>query len=58
MEKQATEGNTVFVDGMTVNFYVGPESMQTGVIICDIDYARDVSAARVQLAEESIQKAV
>lgn len=56
LEKQATEGSTVFVDGMSVNFYVGPESMQTGVIYCDIDYARDVSAARVQLVEESIQR--
>jgi hypothetical protein len=55
LEKQATEGNTVFVDGMTINFYTGPESIHTGVIYCDIDYARDVSAARVQLVEEAIE---
>jgi hypothetical protein len=56
LEKQATEGQNDFGDnGMTINFYVAPESNQTGVIFCDIAYTPQVTAAVLQLTEDSIR---
>lgn len=56
IEKQATEGQNNFgEDGMTINFYVGPESFRTGVILCEISYTPQVKAAMLQLKEDSIR---
>jgi hypothetical protein len=57
LEKQATEGVNAFgEDGVTINFYTGPESNRTGVVLCDLAFSHDVSAARLQLIEDGIQK--
>jgi hypothetical protein len=57
LEKQATDGQNNFgEDGMTINFYVAPESLRTGVILCDISYTPQVSAAFLQLKEDSIRR--
>lgn len=56
IEKQATEGQNNFgEDGMTINFYVGPESFRTGIILCDISYTPQVTAQTLQLRENSIR---
>lgn len=56
IEKQATEGQNSFgEDGMTINFYVGPESLRTGVILCDISYTPQVKAQMLQMREDSIR---
>jgi hypothetical protein len=57
LQKQADEGDTEFGEnGLTVNFYLGDKSYETGVIYCDIDYLPDTSAELVQKLEESIQR--
>ena len=57
LEQQAIEGDTEFGDdGMTVNFYFGPESFRTGEILCDLEYLPGTSAERVQLREDGILK--
>jgi hypothetical protein len=46
LEKQATEGvNTFGEDGVTINFYTGPESNRTGVVLCDLAFTHDVPLA-------------
>jgi hypothetical protein len=45
LQKQADEGDTEFGEnGLTVNFYLGDKSYETGVIYCDIDYLPGTSA--------------
>jgi len=57
LQRQADEGDTVFGEnGLTVNFYLGDKSFETGVIYCDIDYLPSTSAEIVQKLEESIQR--
>src|SRR3989442_426525 len=56
LSKQATEGDTEFgSNGMTVNFYLRPESMSAGTVYCDLAYLPEVSAEVVQLVEEGIR---
>ncbi|MBI5016841.1 MAG: hypothetical protein HZB55_15320 [Deltaproteobacteria bacterium] len=57
LEKQATEGNNEFGEnGVTVNFYLGPDSYRTGEILCDLAYLPSTSAQLVQMIEDGIQK--
>jgi hypothetical protein len=56
LQKQATEGQTNFGDnGVTINFYLGPESMRTGEILCDLAYLPGTRAELVQMIEDGIQ---
>jgi hypothetical protein len=57
LELQAVEGDTEFGEnGMTVNFYLSPESFRTGEILCDLAYIPGTPAERVQLIEDGILK--
>jgi len=57
LQKQADEGDTEFGEnGLTVNFYLGPKSMETGVVYCDIDYLPSTRAELVQKVEEGIRR--
>lgn len=57
LEWQANEGDTEFGENqMTVNFYLGEQSVGSGVIHCDIEYLPDASAELVQFVEEGIQE--
>lgn len=57
LQKQADEGDTEFGEnGLTVNFYLGDKSYESGVIYCDIDYLPGTSAEIVQKLEESIKR--
>lgn len=56
LQKQADEGDTEFGEnGLTVNFYLGEKSYESGVIYCDIDYLPGTSAEIVQRVEEGIR---
>ena len=56
LEKQANEGDVEFgEDGVTVNFYLGPDSYRTGEILCDLAYLSGTQARMVQTIEEGIQ---
>lgn len=56
LQKQADEGDTEFGEnGLTVNFYLGPKSYETGSIYCDIDYLPGTRAEVVQMTEEGIR---
>lgn len=57
LERQAAEGDLQFgEDGVTVNFYLGPDSWSEGIIYCDLDYLPGTDAELVQLLEDGIQK--
>ena len=57
LEKQATEGHNDFSDsGTTVNFYLGPDSLRTGEIECDLEYLPSTQAQLVQVIEDGILK--
>ena len=55
LETQANEGVTQFGDnGVTVNFYMGRNSVRTGEIYCDLVYLPKTEARIVQAIEEGI----
>lgn len=57
LQRQADEGDTEFGENrLTVNFYLGDKSFETGVIYCDIDYLPGTSAELVQKVEEGIRR--
>ena len=57
LQKQADEGDTEFGEnGLTVNFYLGEKSYESGVMYCDIDYLPGTSAELVQNVEEGIRR--
>ena len=57
LQKQANEGDTEFGEnGLTVNFYLGPDSATRGLVYCDLEYLPSASAELVQLVEDGIQK--
>lgn len=57
LEKQASEGHNEFSDnGATVNFYLSPDSLRTGEILCDLEYLPTTQAQVVQMIEDGILK--
>jgi len=55
LEKQATEGVNEFgLSGVTVNFYLGPDSYRTGEILCDLQYLPGTEAELVEITENGI----
>ena len=57
IQEQGAYGRNNFgEDGMTISFYVGPESFQTGVILCDISFTPQVKARVLELTEDSIRQ--
>jgi len=57
VERQADEGiNDWAKSGMTINYSLAADSAKTGVIECNIVYARDVPAAVLQLTEDGIEQ--
>ena len=55
LEKQAMEGHPDFVDGVTVHFYLGPDSYRTGEILYDLAYLQSTQAELVQMTEDGIE---
>jgi hypothetical protein len=41
-------------NGVTVNFYLGPDSVRTGEIFCDLAYLPGTQAQLVQMIEDGI----
>jgi hypothetical protein len=57
LEKQASEGHNEFAEnGVTVNFYIGPDSVRTGEILCDLAYLPSTEARLVQAIEDGIME--
>jgi hypothetical protein len=57
LQKQAMEGHKDFAEnGVTVNFYTGPDSLRTGEILCDLEYLPTAQAQVVQMIEDGILK--
>ncbi len=57
LQKQAEEGDTEFGENnATVHFYLGPDSYQTGEILCDLAYLPNTRAEQVQKIEDGILK--
>jgi len=55
LQKQANEGQTAFGNsGVTINFYLGPDSRRTGEILCDLAYLPGTDARIVQAIEDGI----
>ena len=55
LETQATEGDPEFGDnGVTINFYLGAGSFETGEILCDLAYLPSTRASLVQIIEDGI----
>jgi hypothetical protein len=49
------EGHKDFAEnGTTVNFYLGPDSLRTGEIYCDLAYLPTTEARLVQMIEDGI----
>jgi hypothetical protein len=55
LQKQANEGDIEFGEnGATVNFYLGPDSLRTGEILCDLAYLPGTQAETIQAIEDGI----
>jgi hypothetical protein len=55
LQKQAMEGHKDFGEnGVTVNFYLAPDSLRTGEILCDLEYLPTTEARLVQTIEDGI----
>lgn len=49
------EGHTDLAEnGVTVNFYLGPDALRTGEIQCDLEYLPTTQAQVVQMIEDGI----
>ena len=55
LQKQADEGDQEFGEnGVTVHFYLAPDSLRTGEILCDLAYLPATKAHLVQQIEDGI----
>jgi hypothetical protein len=57
LETQATYGKPwLGENGISIDYYIGPDSLRTGEILCDIAYRPGTQAEAVQAVEDGILK--